>query len=217
MLFITLLWIIDFLGSYGIIIKNVFYLRNWSIKIMPKRIIKRYLSENDVKRALKIDTFRNVSKEKLMEFASMIPYMDKDVAISIINQFPVFADFGKIAISSYLEICNNILEKNNEIQLATVEGYKIILESLSNRMNKESLSEEERKLITNDMITVADKIAEVNIQNKKFLERMGTKVVFGILGVVAIIGAAIGVNSTFGGGNDLPQLEEDDEDDKDDE
>lgn len=65
MLFITLLWIIDFLGSYGIIIKNVFYLRNWSIKIMPKRIIKRYLSENDVKRALKIDTFRNVSKKSL--------------------------------------------------------------------------------------------------------------------------------------------------------
>lgn len=81
-------------------------------------------------------------------------------------------------------------------------------------MNKENISEEERKLITNDMITVADKIAEVNIQNKKFLERMGTKVVLGILGVVAIIGAAIGVNSAFGGGNDLSQLEEDDEDDE---
>lgn len=81
-------------------------------------------------------------------------------------------------------------------------------------MNKENISEEEWKLITNDMITVADKIAEVNIQNKKFLERMGTKVVLGILGVVAIIGAAIGVNSAFGGGNDLSQLEEDDEDDE---
>ena len=40
----------------------------------------------------------------------MIPYMDKEVAIAIINQFPKFADFGKIAISNYMQICDNILK-----------------------------------------------------------------------------------------------------------
>ncbi|MCI8658553.1 MAG: hypothetical protein HFF72_14240, partial [Oscillospiraceae bacterium] len=55
---------------------------------MLKRIPKRYISEEAVKRALKIDSFRNLSKDKVMQFASMIPYMDRDVAIAIINQFP---------------------------------------------------------------------------------------------------------------------------------
>ena len=65
---------------------------------MPKKLLKRYVNEKAVKFALGIDSFGNVSKDKIMEFASMIPYMDKDVAISIINQFPVYADFGKATI-----------------------------------------------------------------------------------------------------------------------
>ena len=53
-----------------------------------KNLPKRYVSEEAVKRALNIDSFRNLSKDKIMQFASMIPYMDKDVAIAIITQFP---------------------------------------------------------------------------------------------------------------------------------
>ena len=62
---------------------------------MSKKLPKRYLTEDAVKKALKIDSFRNMSKDKIMQFASMIPYMDKDVAIAIINQLPIYADFDK--------------------------------------------------------------------------------------------------------------------------
>ena len=68
-----------------------------------KKLPKRYVSEEAVKHALKIDSFRNLSKDKVMQFASMIPYMDKEVAIAIINQFPVYADFGKAAIEQYTD------------------------------------------------------------------------------------------------------------------
>lgn len=81
---------------------------------MSKKLPKRYVNEKAVKRALGIDSFRNVSKDKIMEFASLIPYMDKDVAIAIINQFPVYADFGKATIEQYTQACSNILEKNKE-------------------------------------------------------------------------------------------------------
>lgn len=70
-----------------------------------KNLPKRYVSEDAVKHALKIDSFRNLSKDKVMQFASMIPYMDKEVAIAIINQFPVYADFGKAAIEQYTQTC----------------------------------------------------------------------------------------------------------------
>ena len=53
--------------------------------------MSQYLvSEDQVKKALHIDSFRNLSKDKIMEFASLIPHMDKDVAIAIINQFPAW-------------------------------------------------------------------------------------------------------------------------------
>ena len=39
---------------------------------MSKKLPKRYVNEKAVKRALGIDSFRNVSKDKIMEFASLI-------------------------------------------------------------------------------------------------------------------------------------------------
>ena len=36
---------------------------------MSKKLPGRYISENAVKRALKIDSFRNLSKDKIMQFA----------------------------------------------------------------------------------------------------------------------------------------------------
>ncbi len=176
-----------------------------------RNLPKRYVSEESVKKALKLDSFRNLSKEKVMQFASMIPYMDKEVAIAIINQFPVYADFGKAAIEQYTQVCTNILEKNKESQDAVVNGYQTILNALSKRLEKEDISEEERKSITNDMIAVADKIAEADLNNKKFLDRLGNKILLGTIFVFAGVGAAIGINSSFGSGN-LPEI--DDEDDE---
>lgn len=93
----------------------------------------------------------------------MIPYMDKEVAIAIINQFPIFADFGKTAISGYMQMCDNILEKNRESQAAVIQGYQTILDALAKRMEAENIAEEERKFITEDMILVADKIAQADL------------------------------------------------------
>lgn len=176
---------------------------------MAKNAPVRYVSEEAVKRALKIDSFRNLSKDKIMQFASMIPYMDKDVAIAVINQFPEFADFGKTVVSRYMEMCDSILEKNKESEAAVIHSYQTILDALSRRMDSETITEEERKSITEDMISVADKVAEVDMRNKKFLDKMGTKILWGVLGVVAVIGAGIGINSAIGNNSELPEIEDD--------
>ena len=91
---------------------------------MNRYLPKRYVTEDAVKKALRIDSFRNISKEKIMQFASMIPYIDKDVATAIINQFPVYADFAKTAISSYMQACDRILARNNASQNAVIRGYQ---------------------------------------------------------------------------------------------
>lgn len=123
----------------------------------------------------------------------MIPYMDKDVAIAIINQFPEFADFGKILIENYMHICDNILEKNHEGHMAAIHGYKTILDA-----NVKKLEKDEITAITEDMIAVADKIAELDLQNKKFYERMGSRALIAVIAVAGVVRAAIGVNCAFG-------------------
>ena len=177
------------------------------MKILPKR----YVNEKAVKRALKINSFRNLSKDKVMQFVSMIPYIDKEVAISIIKQFPVYADFGKVAIEQYTKECNSILELNKESQNDVIRGYQTILDALSTRMENKDISEQEYRSITNDMIAVADKIDEADLNNKKFLERMSTKAWLLFLLICGAVGAAIGINSAFSNGSSLPEIQEEQE------
>lgn len=172
-----------------------------------KNYPRRYVNESAVKKALKIDSFRNLSKEKVMQFASMIPYMDKEVALKVIEQFPVYADFGRAAIEQYTKTCDSILEKNKENQMSVVHGYQTILDALAKKIEKEDLSEEERKAITEDMITVADKIAEADLNNKKFLEKMGHLALWGFGVAIVGLAAVLGVNANIGG-SDMPELED---------
>lgn len=61
------------------------------------------------------------------------------------------------------------------------------------------------------MISVADKIAEADLQNKKFLERMGTKALLCVSVIFAGIAAGIGINSVLGG-DSIPEICEDADD-----
>lgn len=179
---------------------------------MVKSLPVKFSTEEAVKKALKINSFRELSKDKIMQFASMIPYMDKEVAIAVINQFPTYAEFVKVIISVYIDTTNRILDDNKEIQMATIHGYQIILDSLSKKL-EESNTEDVRKSITNDMISVADKIAEIDEKNKKYLSKIVNKILAGVGIAVLAVGAGIGISSSMNGKSELPQLDEDEESD----
>ena len=174
-----------------------------------KKHVNRYLTEADVKRALKIDSFRNLTKDKIMQFASMIPDMDKEVAMAVINQYPDYKEFLTTAISTYKGMCENVLMNNKESQEAVMRGYQTILDNLSDRL-KTCESEEARKAITEDMIAVADKIADADLNNKRFLEHMMHYVLAGIGLFVVAAGAVLGIRAVVGGSDELPQLDDED-------
>ena len=164
---------------------------------------KNYLSEEQVKQALHVKSFRELSKDKIMEFVSLIPNMDKDVAISIINQFPAYANSAKTMVEQMNAMCVNILADNKDSRQSVVSAYYKILESLQNRLENQQLPESERKNITETMIDIADKIAAKDTENKQFLTGL-FKYGSMLIGGVVVIGAAIlGVQVK---GTQLPSL-----------
>lgn len=49
------------------------------------------LTEKQVLKKLGIPDFRHMTKAKVMQFATMLPYMDPEVAKMALEQFPEFA------------------------------------------------------------------------------------------------------------------------------
>ena len=164
---------------------------------------QKLITQEQVLKALNIESFRNLSKDKIMEFVSLIPNMDKDVAISIINQFPAYAELASNMVVQLNAMCDAALKENSISQKDAIEAYKLILDSLSEVLKKDDISPEERDAITDKMILVADKISAKDTENKEFINNIlkyGTPISGGIL----ILGAAIlGVNAK---GTKIPTL-----------
>ncbi len=118
---------------------------------------KYMVTENEVKEALDIDSFRNMSKDKIMEFVSAIPNMDKDVAISIIEQFPAYIESANNMLAQLNTMCNSAMKENGESQKEAIGAYKKILDDLGELLKKDTITAEERVRITEQMITVADR------------------------------------------------------------
>lgn len=158
------------------------------------KMAQNLVSEEQVKEALQISNFREISKDKIMEFVSLIPNIDKEVAIAIINQFSAYADSANNMVAQLNVMCDNIIKDNNSSQKDAIEAYKIILQDLSELLKKEDISKEERDEVIEKMILVADKISAKDTENKVFLDGI-IKYGAPIIGGALLLGAAIlGVN-----------------------
>ena len=70
-------------------------------------------NEQQVLDALHINSFRNISKQKIMDFISLVPSMDSEKAIAIINQFPNYVDFAKHMVDQLTVTCNQNISSND--------------------------------------------------------------------------------------------------------
>lgn len=100
---------------------------------------KNLVSVDEVKRALNIDDFRKISKDKIMEFASLIPRMDKEVAIEIIKQFPSFVDFASTSINQLKLLVEEGIKSNEDSNKTSLEAYRKVLDELSILLQKNTL------------------------------------------------------------------------------
>ena len=164
---------------------------------------KNLVSEQQVKDALNIESFRNLSKDKIMEFVSLIPMMDKDVALSIVNQFPAYSEMARCMVEELTKTCDTVIAENTNSQNEVYSAYRKILDDLGEVLKREDISPEERDSISNKMIEIADKMSQKDTENKGFLAWITRNKEYAI-GVALVLGAAIlGVSMK---GKQLPKL-----------
>lgn len=155
----------------------------------------KLMNEEEVKKELGVQDFRSITKDKLMQFVSIIPKLDRELAIKIIEQFPSYADMATCMVGNLIDLCNNALENSKITEKEAIEAYKYCLETIRSEIESGELTPEEKEKYNKQMIDVADKISEIDVRNKKWLESV-IKYGSSVLGVTLVVGAAIlGVKS----------------------
>lgn len=156
--------------------------------------MSKVLSEDEVKKILDVKDFRSISKDKIMEFVSLIPNMNKEVAMAAIAQFPNYADMAKGMTDGLIKLCDNAVKEVSVGNRETIELYKEILVNLQNQLKEENYSPEQKIKINEQMIEVANKISMTNTERNTLINNIikyGGSIVSGALVLGAVV---LGVN-----------------------
>ena len=137
-----------------------------------------------------------MAEEQLNSFIKMVPRIDKDVAMKIINQIPDYMKFANETIKSLSMMSNDALKISDEGAKETIMAYQKIIDSLAEHLKDGNLSKEERDHDTQLMIELAEKInAKDEKRNSRVLEMVKehSKNVLKIVGIVgiAVVGIAL--------------------------
>lgn len=150
---------------------------------------QHFISEEQVMNELRVDSFQNLSQDKYAEFLSLIPKMDKDIAVAIINQLPEFTESATYIVAQLNELCDNILKSNDSSHKEAINAYKKILDMLGEMLKQDNITFEEKQKIIETMVDVANHISMKDTENKQFLLKIlkGVGIALGVA-ALAVIG-----------------------------
>lgn len=167
--------------------------------------MKRTLSEQKVLKQLKIDNFRQLSKDTVMKFASSINQMDPEVAKKALEQFPEFATVVKEAITEYKEAAIDVVSRGNEDHKELISMIKSEYQILLKMLNNDNLTVDEKIKILDRVDELQNKVSKENKEMRNYrLKVLG--------GLFTTIGVGILVLASTLGGNTEITKNEDSED-----
>ncbi|MER5259850.1 hypothetical protein [Streptomyces sp. NPDC002855] len=152
----------------------------------------KYKNEAQIMKALGIESWRNLSKDKMVRFAAMMPNMDTEVALKIVEQFPAFKDFAKDAVSAIERAHESTISANNQSQEHVHRACQEVRDILRDELNKNDLSWEEKKFLIEQIQGTARMQFQKDSESKQFLDGALKKVLVGATAAVALGVAFVG-------------------------
>lgn len=156
--------------------------------------MSKLLTEKNIKKKLKVNDFSQLTKEKTEQLVTLLPEMEPEVAMKMIEQFPEFSKLAASMVGYLKETVKLVLAENRDSADHAFRAYQFLLNDFSVQLKKPFISTKEKHHITEKMIEVADRIAALDAENKNFFQKVAVGFGAAALAVVAIAGAVIGVN-----------------------
>lgn len=152
--------------------------------------MRKYRSEQQVLDALQIPDWRHMSKDKIMGFASQLPYMDPEVAKAALAQFPEFSNLSVELVKQIKENLETIISKEKDVDSAILNQDRIIIDNLLSQL-AESSDNEKQKYI-DAIIKIQEGEKEFASQHRKDMFNHFLTICATISAISASAAAAIG-------------------------
>ena len=155
--------------------------------------MNRSMTEDKVLRKLGIPDFRHLTKDKVVSFVSMLPYMDPDVAKHALEQFPAFAETSLAIVGCLKDSLATIVSGNAENMSEFNTRCQEALSALEAELKREDLTDEGRKLVIDGIMGIIEMISKKDSENKEFLSRLLHGAILVSAFTLACLAAALGL------------------------
>lgn len=136
--------------------------------------IARYNSEADLKNALGIETWRNLSKDTFFQFLQKMPQTDPQVALKLIGQIPEIVVLARATLDDASRAHEATLESNERGQEMVHQFHMERLALLRTELDRD-LSDEQRLHVWNQIREVNANVLRSNTEHRQFLSEQFDK------------------------------------------
>lgn len=176
------------------------------------RSMKKYKTVNQVQKALDIKDWRKLSKDKVVKFAAMMPDIDNEVRIKIIENFPNFSEFVIQVLGEMKETVISTMDHNSTDYQAALNIISESQKIIGSQLDRDDISEELRIKLLDYLMELTKMIPSLDKENKKFLLNINKDMVHGALAIIGlgivVLGGKILING-LGGEEDEEELTDD--------
>ena len=167
---------------------------------MIGRAYKKYANDSEVKQARGLEAWRNLYRDRVIELASMMPDMDTEVALKIIEQLPEFTSFALQTLEFIEKRHESSLRHNAASQERVHNAFGEVREVLKGELDTD-LTPEQRTHIYGLLMETANREFQKDSENKEFIE--------GLFQKAAVVAAALVASAVvFVGGRVMVQTQE---------
>lgn len=156
-------------------------------------LVQTLATEQQVLSALNIPDFRHITKDKVVEFASLLAQMDPEVAKKALEQFPQFAQNATVMVGYYKEIAVKMLVCNDADSKSFYDTCNTMIASMEKTLERD-LSPEDRQTTINAMVELARLMNQRDENNKRWYIDLLKATGPVICGGMVLLAAVLGVN-----------------------
>lgn len=180
-------------------------------------------SEQALLKKFSINNWKDLPIDQLGRFMALIPSTDPLVVCKIIEQFPDFYSYVSKMTDCLMLTYDRTIKSSDITAKAVCEGLLNSIDIAKTLSQKTNLSEQDYAHIENILIDATNKLIQVDITNKDFLEQQSDaqhKSILALIGTAIgafVIGVGIGVfASSHDSKDNNTDIEDDDESEGDD-
>lgn len=131
--------------------------------------MSRALTEEKVLKTLGIENFRQLTKDKVIQMASMLDKMDPEVAKKVLDQFPDFASTMRELLVEYKGFLVEGLKANKENTKSVMESCDATIQACQTILDKDELTFDEKREVLTLMLEITKIKDDACTKDKQFI------------------------------------------------